>query len=305
LLLFKDPPLVPISLSMNVIRPFFRSILVAVIVFSGATTFGQNLDGQKSAEKLKSVLFRWEDFPVTPADSAGRREIINRPTETLARLNLAFVTLKPGMNSSLEHGQRQEELIWLKEGSLEVIIKEKPEKIGPGSVVFFASNDLRKVRNVEPVPASYLVIDFEPAPSRSTAVPKAKSAAGSSKFGSAAFDWEKLVVEKTDPGFRRGVFNSPTATCMNLESHVITLDPGQIANTRWHHPDEELLVVKEGLFDVTLNGKAQRVGPGAIFFFASNDEHGMENVGTGPALYTVFRFVTEATPQPIPTPPAP
>jgi quercetin dioxygenase-like cupin family protein len=304
-LLFNDPLLIPIPLSMNVIRPFFRFVLVAVNVFSGATIFGQSLDGQKSAEKLKSALFRWEDFPVTPTDSTGRREIINLPTETLARLNLALVTLKPGMNSSLEHGQRQEELLWLKEGSLEVIIKEKPEKIGPGSVVFFASNDLRKMRNVERAPASYFVIDFETAPSRSTAVPKAPSMAGPSKFGSAAFGWEKLVVEKTAPGFRRGVFNSPTATCLNLESHVITLDPGQIANTRWRHPDEELLVVKEGLFDVTLNGKTQRVGPGAIFFFASNDEHGMENVGTSPAVYTVFRFVTEATPQASPTPPAP
>jgi quercetin dioxygenase-like cupin family protein len=56
--------------------------------------------------------------------------------------------------------------------------------------------------------------------------------------------------------------------------------------------------VKEGLIEVTINGVTQRAGPGSIFFYASNDEHGMKNVGTTAATYHVVRIVTAATPPP-------
>ena len=46
---------------------------------------------------------------------------------------------------------------------------------------------------------------------------------------------------------------------------------------------------------------AQRGGPGSIFFYGSNDLHGMKNVGTTDATYYVFRTITELTP---PAPPS-
>jgi quercetin dioxygenase-like cupin family protein len=49
--------------------------------------------------------------------------------------------------------------------------------------------------------------------------------------------------------------------------------------------------------EATINGVSRRAGPGSIFFYASNDAHGMKNVGTTAATYYVFRVVTEATPK--------
>jgi quercetin dioxygenase-like cupin family protein len=50
------------------------------------------------------------------------------------------------------------------------------------------------------------------------------------------------------------------------------------------------------LIEVTINGHAERAGAGSVIFYASNDEHGMKNVGDGMATYYVLRVVTVATP---------
>jgi XRE family transcriptional regulator, regulator of sulfur utilization len=51
-----------------------------------------------------------------------------------------------------------------------------------------------------------------------------------------------------------------------------------------------LVIVKEGNLEVLINDEVQRAGAGSIFFFASNDLHGMRNVGDTPATYFVIRW---------------
>jgi quercetin dioxygenase-like cupin family protein len=77
---------------------------------------------------------------------------------------------------------------------------------------------------------------------------------------------------------------------------VTTIRPGDVPHPPHRHPDEEMILIKEGTLEVTINGETQRAGAGSIFFYASNDLHGMRNVGSTPATYYVFRFVTAKTP---------
>ncbi|MGH8336984.1 MAG: cupin domain-containing protein, partial [Gammaproteobacteria bacterium] len=94
------------------------------------------------------------------------------------------------------------------------------------------------------------------------------------------------------------VFNGPTATLLNFESHITTVNPRQSAHTPHSHPHEELLVVKEGTLEVTINGKTERAGPGAVIFYSANDPHATKSVGDVPAVYYVFTWVTDKTKQP-------
>lgn len=55
--------------------------------------------------------------------------------------------------------------------------------------------------------------------------------------------------------------------------------------------------MKAGVMAVTINGVTNRGGPGSIFFYGSNDEHGMKNVGGTTASYHVIRIATAATPK--------
>jgi quercetin dioxygenase-like cupin family protein len=79
---------------------------------------------------------------------------------------------------------------------------------------------------------------------------------------------------------------------------VTTLHPGLAAHAARRHPDEEIIMIKEGALDVTINGATTRAGTGSVIFFASNDEHGLKNADDSPATYYVIRVFSAATPKP-------
>jgi quercetin dioxygenase-like cupin family protein len=113
---------------------------------------------------------------------------------------------------------------------------------------------------------------------------------------STVIDWATLAVKPTKTGERRELFDAPTLTLNNFEGHVTTIRPGGVPHPPHRHPDEEMILIKEGTLEVTINGATQRAGAVSVFFYASNDLHGMRNVGSTPATYYVFRFVTAKTP---------
>jgi len=113
---------------------------------------------------------------------------------------------------------------------------------------------------------------------------------------STVLDWAKLAVKPTKTGERRELFDAPTLTLNNLEGHVTTIRPGEVPHPPHRHPDEEMIIIKEGTLEVTINDETQRASAGSIFFYASNDLHGMRNVGPTSATYYVLRFVTAKTP---------
>jgi quercetin dioxygenase-like cupin family protein len=108
--------------------------------------------------------------------------------------------------------------------------------------------------------------------------------------GSTIFDWTEMKVQPTKVGSVRRLCQVPTATLDELEMHITTLNPGETSHPPHQHPDEELLIVKEGTVESLVNGEQRRVGPGSVIFQASNQMHGIRNVGDGPATYHVIRW---------------
>jgi quercetin dioxygenase-like cupin family protein len=109
---------------------------------------------------------------------------------------------------------------------------------------------------------------------------------------SGVFAWDSLPVEKTASGERRAVFDSVTATVDRLETHVTTVNPGTASHAAHRHPDEELVYVREGVIEATINGVAHRAPAGSVIFFAANDLHGMRNAGDTRASYFVLRWTS-------------
>jgi len=88
----------------------------------------------------------------------------------------------------------------------------------------------------------------------------------------------------------RTVVQQPTATLDELEIHITTLNKGETPHPPHQHPDEELVIVKEGTVESLVNGELKRVGPGSIIFQAANQMHSIRNVGDGPATYHVIKW---------------
>ena len=107
---------------------------------------------------------------------------------------------------------------------------------------------------------------------------------------SAIIDWNDVPVKHEDVRSVRQFFQAPTATLDELELHVSTLKPGDTSHAPHKHPNEELVIIKEGTVEALVNGELKRVGPGSVIFNASNEMHGIRNVGQGPATYHVINW---------------
>jgi quercetin dioxygenase-like cupin family protein len=245
---------------------------------------------------LRSAVFNLADLPVKPTEVGERRDVARQPTATLDEFECHLSVLNPGRPSHPPHQHPQEELIILQEGTLEVFINGRTARIGPGSLFFFASHDRHAVANVGSTPARYSVFNFTTAETRQREARPAAETSAPQQLRSGVYAWESLAAVPTKVGQRRAVFDSPTPTCARLECHVTTLNAGAAPHAPHHHPDEEIILVREGTMEVTIQGRPQQLTAGGIAFLASNEEHGFRNVGSSPATYYVIRVATERTP---------
>ena len=109
---------------------------------------------------------------------------------------------------------------------------------------------------------------------------------------STLFDWNTIPVQQTGIGQYRQLLRAPTATLDELEIHVTTLNPGQTSHAPHKHPNEEIVVLASGKLEVFSNGTTQVLGPGSVIFNASNQMHGVKNVGDVPATYHVINWTS-------------
>jgi len=116
-------------------------------------------------------------------------------------------------------------------------------------------------------------------------------------MGSVAVEWNDIPVKQEEVRAVRQFFRAPTATLNELELHVTTLPAGATSHAPHKHPNEELVIVKEGAVEVLVDGQLKRVGSGSVVFNASNQMHSLRNVGNGPATYHVINWTTAATPR--------
>jgi XRE family transcriptional regulator, regulator of sulfur utilization len=117
---------------------------------------------------------------------------------------------------------------------------------------------------------------------------------------SSVFDWTAIEAKATKTGARRDFFDAPTATTDKLECHVTTINPGEAPHAPHQHPEEELMIIKEGTIEVTQNGVIRKAGPGSVLFQASNEMHGVRNVGQTPATYHVIKWYSPGSLKPKP-----
>jgi quercetin dioxygenase-like cupin family protein len=112
---------------------------------------------------------------------------------------------------------------------------------------------------------------------------------------STVVNWADVQArEATNSGRSRSIVRAPTATVDELESHITTLAPGQDSHPPHRHPQEEIVILKEGVLEARLEGRVERVEAGGFVFLASQEEHSVRNVGTTPATYYVIQWKTKA-----------
>ncbi len=120
-----------------------------------------------------------------------------------------------------------------------------------------------------------------------------KPPASSTPLGTTFVAWDSIPVRTTANGESRAVFDNPTPTLEKFEMHITTLLPGKQSHPVHQHAWEEMLLVKDGDVELSINGQKHRAGAGSLIFFASHDPHNLTNVGEKPATYYVINFCTD------------
>ena len=120
---------------------------------------------------------------------------------------------------------------------------------------------------------------FLPAISQSGASPDA--------LQSTAFPFADLKPRTSGAATIRNITKGKTPTGEMVEVHETVLAPGGTPHPPHHHAHSEFWLIREGNVEITINGTPHRIGPGSAAFAASNDEHGIKNIGTEPASYFV------------------
>jgi uncharacterized cupin superfamily protein len=245
---------------------------------------------------MGSTFYDWDALPVTPAENGSHRVTEDGSTGTLNRFSIHATTLNPGASSHPHpQGHANEEAILVKEGTLKVILNGVEHPAPVGSLIFLASHVLHNLTNVGATPATYYVVDFFTDATSSVPDQPADVWETSDKLHSTVFDCESLPAAATKTGSRRSVVSSPTATLLQFESHVTTLDPGKETGVL-HGLADEVIIIKAGLVEATVDGVSAELGAGSFYFQASRTAHNLRNLGTTPASYQVIKIVTDRTP---------
>lgn len=119
-------------------------------------------DAAADKKVLGPSVFLWQEMNPKKTATGEVRSVCKSPTATLDQLEIHITTLNPGEMPHPPHRHVNEELIIMREGECESLSKGKWIPVGPGSVVFNASNSLHGFRNVGKIPAVYHVINWSP-----------------------------------------------------------------------------------------------------------------------------------------------
>jgi len=252
----------------------------------------------KNPTALTSTFIDWDALTPNPTPVGIMRQVFDNPTVAMDKLEVHITTLNPGMESHPVHRHPWEEMLLVKEGEVEASINGVKHHAGPGSLIFLAANDPHNAKNVGTTPATYYVINFVTDLSHAADAKSAAEQAVPGKLPSGVLDCNTAPSTPTPTGSRVVCVNSPTLTFLGLESHITTLTPGQQTAPDMIDANDELVVLKSGQVEVTVNGVASRMNAGSLMYWAPNDKRSLRNTGTTPAAYQVIRVTSAKSPKP-------
>src|SRR5262249_303839 len=97
-----------------------RDLIVALVAACSTLCFVALAHPDKPL--LPSTAFDWNAAQVLPQKYGARRNLFDGPTATLDNLECHVTTLNPGESPHAAHKHPEEEMMFVKEGTIEVLV---------------------------------------------------------------------------------------------------------------------------------------------------------------------------------------
>ena len=116
-----------------------------------------------SVEKLpvmKTRSYIYNEVPVTTNGKNTSRRMFTAKTHTGFKMESHTSEIAPGEVNHPPHQHLREEMMLVREGTMELTISGKPYRLGPGDVGVIGSNEIHNAKNVGATRALYFIVNI-------------------------------------------------------------------------------------------------------------------------------------------------
>lgn len=266
---------------------FAKKRRVPAILVSGTDRWSANRlvpPPQRQRAPMITTLARTVALPL-PEDPVKRWRPYPQfrgPTRTLGDMSCHISVLSAGHCPHPPHIHREEELLVVLDGEVEIELAEDANSTGsrrhplkPGMFSYYPATQHHTIHNVGAAPATYLMFKWH-----------ARMANTGGALPASIFEYDVAGVPPNGrPIAYKLLFQQATGCLGKLQAHQTILQPGA-----GYEPHADAYDVAIVVLSGEVETIGQRIGPVGVIYYSAGDLHGMRNVGNTPAVYLVFEF---------------
>ena len=143
------------------------ALLLPALVTAGASAQGTAQNSAPAAadsvEKLpviKTKAYLFNELTVTTNGQNRQRRMFTAKTHTGFKIESHQSDIAPGEVNHPPHQHLREEMMLIREGTMELTIAGKPYRLGPGDVGVIGSNELHNAKNGGTTRAQYFIVNI-------------------------------------------------------------------------------------------------------------------------------------------------
>lgn len=220
------------------------------------------------------------DIDSAPGDAHRATILFEGPTATGLHLIAHVSTLTKDHIPHPPHKHREEEVLVVLRGSLEIRLIDDPklpmrvERLEAGGVLHYPLTQLHTICGHSEEAAQYVILKW-----RSHRISRRSNALGM-HFA------ERVNPKPTSTQCaQQELFQGPTRYLRQLQCHRSSVPPGG-----GYEPHADSYDVAIVTLDGTIETLGERVGPNSLIWYPMGSRHGLRNVGDDDAHYVVFEF---------------